>query len=94
MEAINEEPINLLEDKYVKEHRYLFNEYKNKLKFFTETNDKLGLKAGDKVTFLNGYDVLMMTEILGFDEDGKAYMLWDCYWFAVDLVDRQYKLQE
>lgn len=51
-------------------------------------SDKTSFKTGDVVCFKNGYDVPMITEILGFDEDGKAYMLWDCYWCPINLVDR------
>ena len=54
---------------------------------YTTTNEKLGLKAGDIIEFWSGYhnDIRYRTKILGFDNAGKAYMLWDCYWSPVDL---------
>lgn len=45
-------------------------------------------KAGDVVTFCNGYEVPMTTEILGFSKCGEAYMLWDCWWASIPLADR------
>ena len=70
-----------------------FASYKEKIKGFTETNSELDLKVGDTVQFVSGYnlDMLYTTEILGFDSDGDAYGLWDCYWVAVILPIRQYK---
>jgi hypothetical protein len=57
-------------------------------------NYELNMKAGDVVQFRNGYGVLMSTEILGFSEGAKAYLLWDCYWADVDLINREAKLIE
>lgn len=53
-----------------------------------DTNEKHGLKTGDVILFRNGYDVEMITEILGFDDDGKAFMLWDCFWAPIDMDER------
>lgn len=70
-----------------------FASYKEKTNGFTETNSALDLKVGDTVQFVGGYDknILYTTEILGFDSDGDAYVLWDCYWIAINLPNRQYK---
>ena len=58
-----------------------------------QENKTIGLKAGDVVEFTSGHNdnIRYKTRILGFDlKDGEAYMLWDCYWFTVDLVKRNY----
>lgn len=56
-------------------------------------NSELNLSTGDIVSFYGGYngDILYQTEILGFDEDGEAYMLWDSYWTAIPLIQRKFK---
>lgn len=83
----NPETVNLLTKKYVEEYREQFEAYKSKVKDFT-TQGPAGVNAGDIILFLNGYDVPMISEVLGFNEGGKAFLLWDCYWFPVDLNDR------
>jgi hypothetical protein len=74
------------------EYRAKFAEFKKKITDYSDINPELGLKTGDVVTFISGYnsDLKYTTEILGFDEDGKAFMLWDCYWFPVDLIERKF----
>lgn len=77
--------INLL-DKYKEtnpEIRQKFEEYKSKIKGFK--TEHLALKAGDIIEFNGGYnnDIRYTTEILGFDEDGDIYLLWDSYWFPI-----------
>lgn len=88
---------NLLEGsaKCNPEYREMFAAWRKKVTFhnFSDTNAELGLKTGDIVTFISGYnsDLKYTTEILGFDaNDGKAFMLWDCYWFPVDLNERKF----
>lgn len=83
--------INLL-DKYKqtgqdKEYEEKFNEFKKKVKGFTDSNSELNLKTGDVVSFIAGYhdNIIYTSKILGFDEDGKAFILWDCYWYPKDL---------
>lgn len=46
-------------------------------------NDKF--KVGDKILFIAGYynHLEFKSEILGFDDDGGIYVLWDCYWFPI-----------
>lgn len=56
-------------------------------------NYDLNLKAGDVIEFKN-CGVLMSTEILGFSEGSKAYLLWDCYWADVNLIRREARLIE
>lgn len=58
-----------------------------------ETNDKLGLKKGDTVEFWGGYngDIRYRANIIGFGSYGEAYMEWDCYWFPINLEEREYK---
>lgn len=48
-------------------------------KDFTENHEKF--KIGDVIEFFGGYydHILYKTEILGFDEQGYIYVLWDCY---------------
>jgi len=55
-------------------------------KSITDTNETLGLKTGDIITFTNGYGVPMKTKITAFDkETGKPYLYWDCFWFAIGI---------
>ena len=93
------QPINLLV-KYKLTERY--SEYKEKFNLFVEKyniqinefNPELNLKIGDIVEFKNGFDVPMITEILGFNkETNKVYMLWDCYWNGIDLNEGNYKIK-
>lgn len=81
--------INLL-DKYSEnnmdlEYKTKFEEYKSKIKGFTETSGEF--KAGDVVEFTGGYadDIRYTTKILGFNADGEAYMLWDSFWAPIKL---------
>lgn len=50
-------------------------------------------KVGEVVRFIGGLDlnIEFTSKILGFDEYGKAYLLWDSYWFPVDLEERGIK---
>lgn len=66
-----------------------------------ETNADFELVQGDWIAFRNGYDLEFISEILGFDEDGDAYVLWGCYWMPVNLknrlvkrIDKQFVLTE
>lgn len=66
-----------------------------------ETNAEFELIQGDWIAFHNGYNLEFISEILGFDEDGNAYVLWDCYWTPVNLknslikrIDKQFVLSE
>lgn len=54
----------------------------------TDENKELGLKTGDIIEFWGGHnnDIRYRSRILGFDTDGKAFMNWDCFWFAIDLT--------
>ena len=88
---VTSRPINLLQKDDNTSLREKFNEWKSKLKFIANVNYKFDLATGDKILFKNGYDVEMISEIIGFNEDGDAYMLWDCYWFPVRLQDRLIK---
>lgn len=87
--------INLLDRQETKNARKAFENWKlEKGKEVSEKSQKLGLKKGDVVEFFGGFSnhLRYITEILGFDnETGKAYMLWDCYWFPVDLEKREVK---
>lgn len=49
-------------------------------------------KVGQEVTFLGGYnkDIIYTSKIFAFcKETGKAYVYWDCYWFSIELKERQ-----
>ena len=80
--------INLVE-KYGEEkgaeYREMTKEYMERRKYNATENKEAGVKVGDLVTFMGGYnsDIIYTTEVLGFDEDGDLIVLWDCYWFAV-----------
>jgi len=60
------------------------NEFKNKnSENIILENKDLNLKAGDIVDVVSGYnyDMVYKVEIFGFDKtNGKAYLVWDCYW--------------
>lgn len=73
------------------DYRAQFADWKEKKGYpVTDENKKLGLKKGDNIEFWGGYhnDIRFTSEILGFDENGKAYINWDCYWFAIDLTEQ------
>ncbi len=87
--------INLL-DKYKEsgediEFKQKFEKYKEKLKGFKTVSEKTGLKAGDIIEFIAGYnmDIKYTTEILGFDEDEDIYLLQDCYQSPIRMEDRR-----
>lgn len=89
----NDKVINLLETtskENLKRYRKEFGEFKEKTKNpVVDVNKEFNLKTGDIIEFKNGYDIPMSTEILGFDSsDGEAYLLWDCYWFTLNLKKR------
>jgi len=70
-------------EEYSNNYRQKFEEYKSQIKGFTET---LGnFQIGDIIEFNGGYnnDIRYTTEILGFDQDGDIYLLWDSYWFPI-----------
>ena len=84
-----QEPINLIEES--EQYRQQFNEFITQRSYpgaSYSTTSTLGFSKGDRIQFLNGYGIPMITEILGFDEEGKAYLLWDCYWYTIDLASR------
>jgi len=84
--------INLLEKSkiYNAEYEQKFELYKQKIKGFTNINKEFNLKTGDIIKFISGHndDIIYISKILGFDSDGEAYMLWDCYWFPINLNKR------
>lgn len=92
METIDSAPIDLMAragEERNTEYREAFLMLKEKSRtLITDINEAHGLRTGDRILFYNGYGVEMITEILGFEEDGKAFLLWDCYWFAIDLHTR------
>lgn len=65
------------------EYRARFEEYKPKIKGFTESNGELN--AGDIVEVTAGYndDIRYTVEILGFDADDDIYLLWDSFWAPI-----------
>lgn len=85
--------INLIEKYNNSTIREEFENFKKKLQEsndFSEENKSLNLKVGDVVKFIGGYesDVEFTSEILGFNSEGKAFVLWDCFWLDIDLVER------
>lgn len=93
-----DEVINLLEKKYYEDDppfqgvEAKYNEWATKFPN-TDKNEALDLKAGDVIEFWAGFhgDIRYRSKILGFTPEGKAYMYWDCYWFPVDLQERDFK---
>jgi len=81
-----QEPINLLEAS--EQYRAKFHQFIAETEAPLATTHPLGFAQGDHIQFLNGFNIPMITEILGFDERGQAYLLWDCYWFTINLVSR------
>lgn len=73
-----------------------FNVFKQKVKGFTDTNTEMNLKTGDVISIFAGYndDINYKTEILGFSEEGHAFVLWDCYWVDVNLKDPKRKFKK
>lgn len=41
------------------------------------------LFVNDTISFLNGMGIPMKSKIIGFDDDGGIYLLWDCYWSPI-----------
>lgn len=84
-------PINLLEkysDEQKTEFVSEFLNFKEKITGFVTTNSEYDLSVGDIILFKNGFDIEMITEVLGFDSDGDCYLLWDCYWAPIRLGER------
>lgn len=83
-------PINLIEKYPSQENdiREKFEAFKYKIAGFNTENVEYDLSIGDIILFKNGYDVEMITEILGFDSEGDCYLLWDCYWSPIRLNER------
>lgn len=86
------EPINLIE-KFQNDCELISkaNKFNSNVEGFSTENKDFGLKIGDTILFKNGYDVEMISKITGFDKDGDAFLLWDCYWFPIDLKIRLIK---
>jgi len=65
------------------EYRAKFEEYKPKIKGFTETSGEYS--AGDIIEITAGYnnDIRYTVEILGFDGEGEIYLLWDSFWAPI-----------
>lgn len=42
-------------------------------------------KIGDEIEFLGGFhgDILYKSKIVGFNDDGGIYVIWDCYWLPI-----------
>lgn len=85
--------IDLIEKYGHTEIRDKFSQFKRNVTGFTDTNTVINLKTGDVVSFFGGYDgdIHFKSEILGFNNEGEAFVLWDCYWFAIELRERQFK---
>jgi hypothetical protein len=65
--------------------------FKKKLSPLQESN---GLQVGDTIQFYAGYDsdILVQTVIFGFDNEGLAYVWWDCYWLGINLNEPRRKV--
>ena len=69
------------------EYRAKFEEYKPKIKGFTESSGDFNI--GDIIEITAGYnsDIRYTVEILGFDGDGDIYLLWDSFWAPIKNED-------
>lgn len=90
-QATDIDPFDLLLNPYCSEYEAKFNESITRRSGFSNVNESLGLKTGDVILFKNGYDLPMISKILGFDKDGQAFMLWECYWAPIRLSNRLIK---
>jgi len=89
--TVNYSYFNLVE-RYQENNNYdyyknKFNEFKASINGFTDKNEKFNLETGDVIKYISGYnsDIIYTSEILGFNEFGHAFVLWDCYWYPVNL---------
>ena len=85
--------INLLGNtSKIKSEEKLIEEYKtsNSNENYTNYNAEFDLSTGDIVTIRAGYnsDIAYTTKIWGFDSEGLAYVIWDCYWVPLELSER------
>ncbi len=90
--AFSDPIFNLVEKyKYIGTYNRIlsdFDSFTHKVEGFTTRNHKFSLEKGDMIHFKNGYDIDMISEILGFDSEGRAFLVWDCYWYSIDLNTR------
>jgi len=86
-------PFNLIEKYQHSDIKEQFEGFKQRVKGFTDINENLGLKTGDIIKFVGGYDSYMefTSEVMGFNEDGRAFVLWDCFWLDINLPERKFK---
>lgn len=51
-------------------------------------------KVGQVIKFISGYnlDIKYTTKIIGFDNEGEIYLLWDCYWSPIRDEDPNRKI--
>ena len=78
---------NLLTHYGVEKSERFKNEILKLNQIVSDTNTEFNLKAGDKIQFYSGYndDILYISQIIGFDKYGDAYIIWDCYWYTLKL---------
>lgn len=83
------------ENGWDEEFKQKFDEYKHKIRGFKEANEEWGLKAGDTIEFIAGYndDIWYTAEVQGFVEDtDEAFIVWDSWWFPIRLNDPKRKV--
>ena len=83
----------MTEKQRVKHRREFFEAvHEGRIEVLTDIESFGKVKKGDLVKVLNGYDCEVGPfEILGFTADGKMFLDWDCYWFAIK-ADRVVKI--
>ena len=54
------------------------------------TNTYMGIKIGDTIEFNGGYnnDIRYTSTVIGIDDDGNFYVIWDCYWLPIRPTDK------
>jgi len=59
------------------------------------TSNHSKFKIGDVIQFYGGYNnnILFQSKITGFDKNGGIYVLWDCYWFPINMADVKRKIK-
>jgi len=82
--------LNLIEKYQDSDIQEKFNQFKSEIDGFSDSNENFDLKTGDVIKFIGGYDsnIEFTSQILGFNSKGFAFVLWDCYWVALNLHER------
>ncbi len=72
-------------ERFSNQKREFVNALSNRVSNYTQYDPNGKFQIGDKILFVTGYynHLLAKSEIIGFDENGGIYPLWDCYWAPI-----------